>query len=450
MPEENSSDSAGAGADAGAGGGTPGNLPKPGHFLPGGTGDVLTDSDAAAARPLTANRRQSPGLGKARGLSTPDPALRRKARPLPTDPNATGEYSGPPVAPLPGAPLTPLTGTRRTGGPRPVGWHSNPTRAAAQFSTEAPPVKPPRHYSRAVIAGLSALVLVMLTGATIAGFKLINSYGSNVDKPLTQPEVKKSEVPLPIPPDPTVTITKTPIPDVQRLRKNELYTVGKVATANCREPAIKPNSQSEILKYYRALLPCLDKAWAPLVKKAGYDFRSPKVLLQTNQVAANDCTGEENVAYYCPADETINISWKKDLEYYKDEPVAARVSMMDTMAHEYGHHVQMMTEMLTAASSREGWAKTKAEELEWSRRKELQAGCLGAAFLGANKKGLGLSGEKLQMWEWETQHSGDEYNPKKVRDHGSRKNHWLWSGPAFKSTSPASCNTFVAPAGKVS
>src|SRR5262249_46690779 len=103
-----------------------------------------------------------------------------------------------------------------------------------------------------------------------------------------------------------------------------------------------------------------------------------------------------------------------------------------------------------AADSREGWAKTKAEKLEWSRRTELQADCLAAAFLGANKKSLGLSGRKLDLWEWETQHSGDEYNPKKVRDHGSRKSQWLWSGPAFKSTSPASCNTFTAPAAKVS
>jgi len=449
MPEENADTGASPTAGPAGGVGTAGS-PRPGHFLPGGAGDVLTDGDQAAAPPLTANRQQPLGLGKARALSTPDPSLRRKARPLPTDPSATGDYSGPPVAPLTGAPLTPLAGTRRTGGSRPVGWHSNPSRTGAQFSAEPPPVKPPRHYSRAVIAGLSALVLVMLTGATVAGFKLIDSYGSNVDNPMARPSVKKSQIPLPIPPDPTKTVMVPGVPDLVRLRQNKLYTVGTVPAVTCKEPSIKPDSQSAILNYYKALLPCLNKAWAPVVKKAGYTFRSPKVLLQTNQVAANDCTGEENVAYYCPADETINISWTKDLEYYKNEPVAARVSMMDTLAHEYSHHVQNMTEMLTAADSQAGWTKTKAEELEWSRRTELQAGCLGAAFLGANKKGLGIVGEKLHLWEWATQHSGDEYNPKKIKDHGSRKNNWLWAGPAFRSTSPASCNTFTASAKRVS
>ena len=431
--------------------GSPGGKPEPGHFLPGGAGDVLTEGAQAAARPLTANRQQPVALGKARELSTPDTALRRKGRPLPSNPSAGGEYSGPPVAPLAGGPLTPLAGTRRTGGRGPVGWHSNPSRTGAQFSAEPPPVKPPRRYSKAVIAGLSALVLVMLTGATIAGFKLIDSYGNTVDNPLARPEVKKSQAPIPTPPDPTVTVTVPPIPDLVRLQKNKIYSVGKVASVSCREPSIKPDSQSAILKYYKALLPCLNKAWGPVVTRAGYDFRPPKVVLQTSQVtSSNDCTGEEDTAYYCSADESINISWKNDLDNYKDDPLAARVWMLDTIAHEYGHHVQQMTEMITASFSREGWTKSKAMKLEWSRRRELQASCFGAAFLGANKQALGLSGEKLDVWEWQSRHSGDEYNPKKVRDHGSRKSQWLWAGPAFKSASPGSCNTFTAPATKVS
>lgn len=420
--------------------------PKPGHFLPGSDGELPADG----TRPLTLRRGQPDGLSKARSVSVADSPVRRKARPIPTEPGTTSEYSGPPVAPLTGAPLKPLTDTRRIGGPRTSGWQSNPARGIPQFSSEPPPVKPPRHYSRGVIAGLSALVLVMLTGATVAGFKLVNSYGSRVDNPLAQPSVKKSQAPIPVLPDPTVTVTVPGIPDMDRLQKNKIYTSGAVASVSCKEPAIKPDSQSAILRYYQALLPCLNRAWEPVVKKAGYDFRPPKLKLQTGPASDEDCTGESDTAYYCSADESINISWKNDLQYYKNEPLAARVWMLDTMAHEYGHHVQQMTEMITASFSREGWTNSKAMKLEWARRRELQATCFSAAFLGANKKSLGLSGEKLRLWQWEAQHSGDEYNPKKVRDHGSRKNNWAWSDPAFKSTSPASCNTFTAPPAKVS
>ncbi|MGW5187872.1 neutral zinc metallopeptidase [Kribbella sp. NPDC004138] len=415
--------------------------PEPGHFLSGG-------DPAPGSRPLTLQTAQPARLGRARSTSFDESSMRRKARPLPTEPGTTSEYSGPPAAPLTGGPLPPLTGTRRVGGSRPSGWHSNPSRSGAQFTTEPAPAAPPRQYSRPVVAGLSILVVVMLTAATIGGFKLVNSYG--VQRPLSQPSVKKSEAPLPVPPDPTVTVTAPVVPDVIRLRFNEIYSAGKVATVTCKEPAIKPNSQSAILRYYRALLPCLNNAWAPVLKKSGYPFRAPKVVLQTNQTTSASCTGQENVAFYCPADESIYVSWKKDLKYYKDEPLAARVWMIDTMAHEYGHHVQNLTEMLTAAWSREGWEKAPAEKLEWRRRTELQASCFGAAFLGANKQALGLTGRKLELWEWETQHSGDEYNPKKIRDHGSRKNHWLWSEPAFKAADPKLCNTFTAPPAKVS
>jgi predicted metalloprotease len=395
---------------------------------------------------------QAAGLGAARTTSFGDSSVRHKARPRPVDEGVDSEYSGPPAAPLTGAPLTPLAGTRRAGGSRSSGWSSHPSRAGAQYTSEPPPpavpAGPPRRHTRPIVAGLSVLVVVLLTGAAIGGFKLVDSYG--VQRPLSQPSVKKSQAPLAPSPDVTVTVTAPVVPDLVRLRQNEIYAAGRVAAVSCKEPAVKPDSQSAILRYYRALAPCLDKAWAPVLKRAGYPFRSPKVVLQTSQVAANACTGEKDVAYYCPADESINISWKEDAKFYKSDPLAARVWMMDTMAHEYGHHVQNLTEMLTASWSRKGWAKTEAEKLEWSRRTELQASCFGAAFLGANKKALGLSGQKLRVWEYEMQHSGDEYSEDKIRDHGSRTSHWLWTEPAFKSADPKSCNTFTAPAKRVS
>ncbi len=450
MPEENADTGSSPAAGPAGGVSTAASSPTPGHFLPGGTGDAPSESDLDAARPF-ANRQQPLSLGKARGLGVTESTLRRKARPLPTDPNAAGDYSGPPVAPLAGAPPKPLTGTRRIGGSRPVGWNSNPSRTGgAQFSAEPPPVKPPRHYPRAVIAGLSALVLVILTGATVAGFKLIDSYGNTVDNPMSRPSVKKSEAPIPIPPDPTVTVTAPTVPDAVRVKQNKLYTVGKVPSVNCSEPKYSVTSQSDILKYSRAVVLCLDKAWGPLVKKAGYPFRPAKTLLISKQ-QPSDCTGgEPSRAFYCGYDESVNIDWKWYANFQKQDPLGARTDLLDTLAHEYGHHVQVLTNIAVSSGSREGWMKSQASKLEESRRFELQASCLAAIFLGANKQSLGFAGEKLAEWEWQTKHSGDEYNPKKVRDHGSRKSQWLWAGPAFKSANPASCNTFVAPAGKVS
>ncbi len=421
--------------------------PGAGHYLP--TSDSLTESDRTA--PATANRSQPIALGKARALSDPgESALRRKARPLPVDPAAESVYSGPPPAPLPGAPMTPLVGSRRTGGARRVGWNRPSSRAGSQYTQVGPPPPPPRQYSKAVIAGLSALVLAVTASVGVACFKAISSYDSSVDSPLSRPKVRTTPAPVPTLPDPTVTVTEKPVPNLVRLQKNEIYKAGKLAAAGCKEPSIKPTTQSAILEYYQAMLPCFDKAWAPLIKKAKYKFRSPKVVLKSKKVPASSCTGDSDVSYYCPADETIAIDWQSDLDYYKQNPEAARIDMLDTMAHEYGHHVQGLTEMLTASWSEEGWEKNAAKKLEWSRRTELQASCFAAAFLGANKASLRLTGSRLDIWEYGAKHSGDEYNPKKVRDHGSKTSHWFWSGPAFKSATPASCNTFTASPKRVS
>ncbi|MEV0803433.1 neutral zinc metallopeptidase [Kribbella sp. NPDC050281] len=422
--------------------------PEPGHFMPGGAGDVLPDGSRAGVRPLTLSRQLPGSLGKARELhGTVSPAARRKAQPLPTDPDAAGDYGAPPPAPLAGAPLTPLTGTRRPGGSRPVGWHSPASRSGAQFSADAPLVKPPRHYSKAIIVTLSVLVVIMLTGATIGGFKLIDSYDNPVANPLARPSVKNTEPPLPVPPDPTVTVTAPVVPDLVRLQKNEIYKAGKVASVACKEPAIKPNSQSAILKYYRAVLPCLNRAWEPLIKKAGYEFEAPGLVLQSKQ-GQTPCEKDIGAMFYCDSGVAISINWQLDLENYQEDPLATRVWMLESIASMYGHHVQNMTQMLTADLSRQGWAKTESEKLEWGRRRQLQASCLGAAFLGANKKSLGLTGAKLDSWEDQVKQIGQD--PKEARTHGSPKNNWFWAGPAFKSADPASCNTFTAPAGKVS
>lgn len=302
--------------------------PKPGHFLPGGDGEPAAEETGAPApkpvgRPLT--------LGKAQPVRPPaDPSLKR-ATPRPADPGEeTNGLGGPPPAPLPGAPApgSPLTGARQVGGARPVGWSTTSTRSVSQFSTEPPPVKPPRRFSRALVAGVSALAVLAISGGAVAGFRLIDSFGSTVESPLARPSLKPTEDPQVVAPlpQPTVTVTVTPVPDEVRVKQNKLYAVGKVPSVNCAEPSIKPNSQAAVLKYYQALLPCLNRAWEPLVRKAGYPFRPPKLQLATTP-AATSCDGMTDRSYYCGDDETISMQWKEFVDVYKKvNTLAARVA----------------------------------------------------------------------------------------------------------------------------
>ncbi len=433
-------------------------VPKPGptigHFLPGGEGDQVEPAAPGAPRttltsPDTVNRRQL-GLGKARPIGAPvDPTL-KKATPLATDPAYRSDFGAPPAAPLPGAPVTPLGGTRQIGGVRPVGWNTTPPRTGLPQIATQPDLKQPRRLSRPVVILLSALALIMVTGGAAAGYQLIDNFDSTVANPLTKPTVKPSNTPLPLPPPPTVTKTVQPVPDAVRLQQNQLYKVGKLPSVNCALPKIKPDTKANVLRYYQALMPCLAETWEPLVLKAGYPFRQPKLVL-AGKVRTGACSGESTnwVAYYCGADETMTMKWEQTVKNYKQDPVTA-VNLLTIVAHEYSHHVQLLTNILISSHSQEGWAKTKAAELEWSRRLELQADCLGAAFLSANKKSLALQGERLEFWEYNSKHGGDELDPKKVRDHGSRKSAEFWLTQGFATADPAACNTYTASAAKVS
>lgn len=429
---------------------TPG--PTIGHFLPGGAGDqpdpVPLGTPRTALTPAeTVNRRQL-GLGKARPVGAEvDPSL-KKAAALPSDPEYRG-FGAPPSAPLAGAPVTPLRGGKQVGGARPVGWNTMPTRTGLpQFDTQPPDPKGPRRFSRPIVGLLSALALVVVAGAAVTGYQVIDSFDRTVANPLAKPTVRSSAKPVPIPPPPTVTETVQPVPDAVRLQKNGLYGVGKLASVNCALPKVKPDSKTNVLRFYQAVMPCLHETWEPLVLKAGYPFRQPKLVLAT-KTGGGACSGKSTdwVAYYCGADETMTMKWEQTVKYYKQDPVTA-VNLLTTIAHEYSHHVQLLTNILVSSASQEGWAKTKAAELEWSRRLELQADCLGAVFLSANKKALDLQGERLRFWVYGTKNGGDD--PKKDRDHGSRKSAEYWATRGFATADPASCNTYTAPAAKVS
>ncbi|MEV6413507.1 neutral zinc metallopeptidase [Kribbella sp. NPDC051718] len=421
-------------------------VPEPGHFLPG------SDVPAGAASPVapTSKPGLGLGLGEARPISVSQEPARKKAAPLPDDPEYQGFYSGPPAAPLPDAPTGPLGGTRQFGRVRYAGWKARtPRTGVQQFSTHSPYRKPARQFSQRFVGLISALALVIVAGGTIAAYAKIDSFGNEVTNPLADPSIKPSEGPQSVAPNPTVTVTIPAVPDEVRLQKNKLYTVGKLRSVNCALPKVKPNSKANVLRFYQAMMPCLAQTWEDLVLEADYPFRQPKLALVVKGTTPA-CGGDlPDTSFYCPNDETIYMRWEDEVKFYKRNPNAV-VDLVRTVAHEYGHHVQQLTNIMISSQSQEGFAKSKAAELEWSRRLELQASCLGSNFISANQKSLGLVGEKMEFWKILSKNIGDELTKKKIRDHGSSKNYRFWSDQGFKTANPASCNTYTAPPAKVS
>jgi predicted metalloprotease len=233
------------------------------------------------------------------------------------------------------------------------------------------------------------------------------------------------------------------------LLHNKIYSVGKVPAVACSLPDIRLRSQKTVQQYSNAILDCLQRAWKPLVVRADVGF-SPSAVYAVNQGSKTACGtfGKDDEGYYCPANSGIYLDWDLLVEDEDYDHTAAQAYLEFTMAHEYGHHVQQLVGISTYFDDRWEHA-TGAARLEQTRRHELQASCFGSAFLGAHREALDLWGDKLWDYEWSA-HTGDDDPPIRERDHGSHKSATAWTDAAFEAKSPAACNTWVAPAKRVS
>ncbi len=234
--------------------------------------------------------------------------------------------------------------------------------------------------------------------------------------------------------------------------KNGLYKAGRVPAVTCKLPNKLVQTRAGLLAYAKLMVACMQRAWTPLVFRAGFYLPTPRIdtYVEGKTTGTQLCANppRHTDAFYRGSGSVICFEWQEYADP-KGDPVWDLIDFQEMLAHEYGHHLQDTVDILrTYVFAHPGGSE--AVQLEDERRLELQASCLGAAFLGAHKRPLRLTGGRLDLWEDMVKHTGDEYNPDKIRDHGSRKNHGYWSLRAFASANPSSCNTFSAPAKRVS
>ncbi|WP_085955604.1 neutral zinc metallopeptidase [Kribbella catacumbae] len=298
----------------------------------------------------------------------------------------------------------------------------------------------PRRTSRALLIGLVVLaVLVVGSGVTL----ILRNTGddkvpASAETPTTAPSVTPSETPSATP--------TTPAPPTvdEIVTTSRLYTVGVLSPTQCLEPKAVPSTFAGAKAYYGLIVPCMNRTWWLAMKKASLPYRAPKLVVFAGPMKTVCGAESGNRAFYCGTNETIYMPYALGAAYYKRNPVTGRVWMMNTLAHEYGHHVQKLSGIYAASLSRQVNAASPADQLTESRRRELQASCFGSAYLGAAGPYIPLRGPLLATWKVLIANTGDEYSRPRVHDRGNRVNHNYWSVRGFNTKSPNVCNTFVA------
>ncbi|GAA1609035.1 hypothetical protein GCM10009742_69350 [Kribbella karoonensis] len=247
--------------------------------------------------------------------------------------------------------------------------------------------------------------------------------------------------------------TKSSLTNV--VQYNRLYKTGAIPSSKCHELNVSLRTFNGVVAYENNLFKCLYASWALPLKQAGAAYKvAPKLVVHNSKTVNSYCGTVTDTAFFCGYNGKawIYIPAYQIMNYWAQSPTMARAYATFTLSHEYGHHVQWLTGILNASWQRSAAFSTYAARLEESRRRELQASCLGGAVDGANKRNYPFSGGFMTQYNWVISHSGDQ--PGGVRDHGSLKNHAFWVTSGFNArhsyTVAGNCNTFRASSAYVS
>ncbi|MFG3440900.1 neutral zinc metallopeptidase [Nonomuraea sp. NPDC047897] len=220
------------------------------------------------------------------------------------------------------------------------------------------------------------------------------------------------------------------------LTKNALYGAGALPTTTCAEKKVRANDRVSAKAYLDGIVECLDATWQQHLTGAGLPFKKIRVkhVTKTPKKWCGFITGKSNSqAYYCGNNNTLMIqlgrSW---LSEPHDLWLAYVASSM------YGMHVQNQSG-ISAAYDKLSYRST-AEDMEQTRRLNLQAECLGGAFLKS-------------VWPLDGRHSRDWQQLLGLMDgdgwSGKTSSIKAWLRAGYATGDPGSCNTWVASSTKV-
>lgn len=225
----------------------------------------------------------------------------------------------------------------------------------------------------------------------------------------------------------------------------KLVKSGKVAVGKCTEPPLIDGGVPLPRGYLKAIMGCLNRTWSAHLKRTGQRFRPPVVRFY-DRPRERVCGGIKwpvgAAAFYCVDRATVVFPlfgpW---LEGRTD------LYPMATAAHEYGHHLQSLTDIRAHYEKTAHASRSSARRAELRRRYELQADCLSGVFLGAVRRSLSRTAEDWEALTDMVRASGDDPS---YRSHGSGANRVRWFTKGLRTRSPAACDTWSAPASQVS
>ena len=131
----------------------------------------------------------------------------------------------------------------------------------------------------------------------------------------------------------------------------------------------------------------LNETWQPEFQRAGIEFQQPKLWFYQGGTRSGCGSASSSVGpFYCPADQGIYI----DTSFYdtmqRQLGAGGDFARYYVMAHEYGHHIQMLTGAANQIRSAQQQNPRSANQLQVLM--ELQADCYAGVWAGKNRNAI--------------------------------------------------------------
>jgi len=133
-------------------------------------------------------------------------------------------------------------------------------------------------------------------------------------------------------------------------------------------------------EFVAVVLADTEDVWQNLFRQAGREYRQPRLVLFTDQVAsACGYAGAASGPFYCPGDEKVYLDLAFFEEMQRKLGAPGDFALAYVIAHEIGHHVQNQLGIFEQVMSRRG----RVDERDYNRlmvRLELQADFLAGVW----------------------------------------------------------------------
>lgn len=279
--------------------------------------------------------------------------------------------------------------------------------------------------------------------------------------PSPEPSSPDPEEPTPSPIEPTPEPTTDdgydppPLPQpanvdeaAQWAQANALYD-HSATEQNCAlarlDDGVPPDDLATFDAFLNRSMDCLMLVWEEPVAAAGFVLPRPPVRSYDQPITTACGTSpsmDMAAAFYCPGDQRIFYAVPRG--YYLFTTTSLIID--STLGHELGHAIQGRIGVLWAEAYL-GFEAERDVQLELSRRRELQANCMGGLALNSLSAATGLTALERDQLNMDAYVRGDrEGNP---RTHGNADSGMRWMADGLDTLDIATCNTFAVPASEV-